>query len=226
MSNTSSPLPQSEDESHADSVKSGFTDGEEDGLSINMLHMKLFHHFITDELSLFGYDKSIFETFDNSEIMESMLAAPYLMSQMLAFAALHLSVTTNETALAQYSNQLDSHAFKTFQSMDLKLDSQNCMPVFLFTSIHAFHMLSEKILFRGDKFGYFIGDFIDVLCLYQKLREITNKSWPLILESSLKPLIEKESARIDQGEPGQECDEICYPSAGRRLSLFWRISGL
>ncbi|KAL4745446.1 hypothetical protein BDW72DRAFT_198638 [Aspergillus terricola var. indicus] len=56
---------------------------------VNKLHLELFHHFLSDILTFFGFERlsnNVFSTFEKTKVI---LAAQFLMNQIFAFAALH-----------------------------------------------------------------------------------------------------------------------------------------
>jgi hypothetical protein len=191
------------------SSSSSFSTGEDaEPEEVNILHLELFRHFIHEHSTLFGYHNSINGAL-SLDVTDMLFVAPYLMSQSLAFAALHLSATVpTKHNLRKHATRLQDHALAIFNSMDLNLDVGNCASIFFFKSIHALHMLSEKLSDRSKSFDSFLDDATDVMRLYQDVHAITRKTWDILLQSALSPLLERESYALSQGIPGTECDEL------------------
>ncbi|OQD82366.1 hypothetical protein PENANT_c022G04355 [Penicillium antarcticum] len=192
------------------SFSSGSTpDSHYGGPPVNMLHLELLRHLINKDLALFGYDKSNFGTFI-PETMDILFTAPYLMSQVLAFAALHLSVIcpTRKQEFQDHATQLRAYALTLFRLEEPINDIENCLTVFLFRSINAFHVFSEKSTICRKNSDEFLDDFIEIFHLHQHVREVTNQSWDLLLKSPLKPLLELEASALMQKESSMECSEL------------------
>ncbi|RDW84016.1 uncharacterized protein DSM5745_04342 [Aspergillus mulundensis] len=140
-----------------------------------------------------------------------ILAAPFLMNEILGFAALHLSIVRplQQTFYRHHAAELQTHALTEFNSnsANLALSAETCLPMFLFSSILALHMLSEKLLFRMGGFDAFLDGFVQSLRLHRGVRAVTNRSWPLLLNSPLKTLLEAEGTALtrDPAGSGDEC---------------------
>ncbi|KAJ5753533.1 uncharacterized protein N7511_007686 [Penicillium nucicola] len=180
-----------------------------DSPPVNKLHLELFHHFATDVLAFPGFDMLSSEG-SAIDMTRYILSAPYLMNQILAFAALHLSVihTTRQEFYQYHSSQLQTHALSEFNGGNLDVSADTCVPMFLFSSCLAMHVLAEKLLFRPDSFEDFLDHFVQSLRMHRGVRAVTNKSWHLLLQSPLKPLLEIEQMILDQSTSGNECVEL------------------
>ncbi|KAJ5385727.1 hypothetical protein N7509_008268 [Penicillium cosmopolitanum] len=176
---------------------------------VNMLHLELLRHLINKDLALFNYDKSKFGTF-NREIMDRLFTAPYLVNQILAFTALHLSVIfpTRKQEFQDHATQLQAHGLFLFRVEQPTIDVRNCLTVFLFTSIRALHVFCQRITFCRKDFGDLLADFIEIFHLHKHVLEIANQSWDFLLDSPLKQLLELESSALMQQEPLVECSEL------------------
>jgi hypothetical protein len=63
----------------------------DDPFTVNMLHIKLLHHFSTETAKTFIFDERDAKK-SQDLTMKAALSAPYLMQEILALAALHMSV--------------------------------------------------------------------------------------------------------------------------------------
>ncbi|RJE16417.1 hypothetical protein PHISCL_11246 [Aspergillus sclerotialis] len=72
------------------------------------------------------------------------------------------------------------------------------------------HMLCDKLVFRPDTFDQFLDDFIRSLRLHRGIRVVTSRSWQILLESPLGPVLEGESKALDAG------------ARGTSAPIFWR----
>jgi hypothetical protein len=176
---------------------------------VNALHLELFHHFVQDLSVSLGLDRIVS---GNRAIglMGYMLAAPYLMDQILAFSALHLSILRRDQQnhYKYHADQLQTHAISALNSLKLEVNPENCLPLFIFASCLANHTLCEKLVFRADTFDDFLDDFVQSLHLHRGIRAITSQSWHFLLETLLKDTLQKSGQALDDGPPGDECLEL------------------
>ncbi|KAL2822917.1 hypothetical protein BJX63DRAFT_1450 [Aspergillus granulosus] len=192
-----------------DSPSSSNAGGSMDSPSVNRLHLELFHHFVSGLSVSLGLNRIVSGSRGIS-LMGSMLAAPYLVDQILAFSALHLSIVRpdQENHYKYHADQLQMHAISSFNSSKLEVNPDNCLPMFIFASCLANHTLCEKLIFRADNFDTFLDDFIQCLHLHRGIRAITSQSWHFLLETPLKSVLEEGGQVLDEGPPGSECLEL------------------
>jgi hypothetical protein len=197
------------DESSRDSHIRADAARADDSPPVNKLHLELFHHFITDILKFLGFDNFSFEG-SAIDMTGYILTAPFLMNQVLAFSALHLSIIRPERQdFYQYhAAQLQTHALSEFNGSEPDLSPANCVPTFLFSSCLGMHVLSDKLLFRPDDFEAFLDDFIQSLRMHRGVRAVTNQSWHLLLQTPLKSFLENEGKILEEGIPGDECFKL------------------
>jgi hypothetical protein len=211
------------DESSANSSSCADAARADDSPPVNKLHLELFNHFITDILKFLGFDKFSFE--DSAiDMTKYILTAPFLMNQVLAFAAFHLSIIRpdRQEFYHYHATQLQTHALSEFNATKPDLSPGNCVPTLLFSSCLAMHVLSDKLLFRPHVFEAFLDDFIQSLRMHRGVRAVTNQSWHMLLQSPLKIFLENECKTLDEGIPGDECFELlslvdamsCDPAIG------------
>ncbi|KAJ5919713.1 hypothetical protein N7454_009548 [Penicillium verhagenii] len=112
-------------------------------------------------LNFLGFDKL---SFDDSaiDITKCILSAPFLMNQVLALSAFHLSVVRpdRQEFYRHHAAQLQTHALSEFNGAKLDISLDNCVPTFLFSSLLAIHVLSEKLISRPQNFEEFLDYFI------------------------------------------------------------------
>ncbi|KAI1377952.1 hypothetical protein F4677DRAFT_458709 [Hypoxylon crocopeplum] len=131
-------------------------------------HLALFHHV---ETGLMKPPHTHFVA-DEKEagpllqfIVKSALSTQYLMDELLAFSALHLSVVTPDPAGKQrYRHQavyLQTRALATFNTLRPDITEENCTTIFLFSSFTGMHMFYDtataqvNLLELLDKFVQF-----------------------------------------------------------------------
>lgn len=180
-----------------------------DSPPLNKLHLELFHHFFSHILAFFCLDSHLSSGFSSLEMTKCIFAAPFLMNEILGFAALHLSIVRplQQSFYRHHAAGLQTHALTEFNGANMDVTPETCLPMFLFSSILALHMLSENLLFRTGGFDTFLNEFVQSLRLHRGVRAVTAQSWPLLLESPLKSLLEAEGNALtsSQGGSGGEC---------------------
>lgn len=203
------PAATANNQAQNDSPSSSNTGGDIDSPPVNLLHLELFHHFVRDLSASLGLDRIVSGDWGIS-LMSSMLTAPYLMNQILAFSALHLSITRpdQQKHYKYHAAQLQTHAISLFNSSNMEVNTENCLPMFIFSSCLANHTLCEKLVFRADSFDDFLNNFIQCLNLHRGIRAITSQSWHFLLETPLKPVLEGAGQVLDEGPSGDECSGL------------------
>lgn len=138
------------------------------------------------------------------------LGAPFLMHELLAISALHLS-TLRPIQKEFYSNQaaeLQSRALTLFNSLPDSYNSENPIPVFLFSSFLGIHVLFDTLLFRTEDFSLFMDRFVGYLRLHRGVNIIARGSWTLLQESELRILLSTGEHDKKVGAEGNECAEL------------------
>ncbi|KAH6615406.1 Upc2 protein [Boeremia exigua] len=137
-------------------------------------------------------------------------SAPYLLSQMLALSALHLATDGQDTSKrAQYHQQateLQTRALEQFNRAQEESSDAKYIPVFVFASLLGMHVLKETLVSHQDSLSDFVDAFVHYTRLHRGVRTaITNDSWPMILESDLRPLLYfSDLSAIDKQVPGDD----------------------
>ncbi|KAL4904306.1 hypothetical protein BDW74DRAFT_185628 [Aspergillus multicolor] len=160
---------------------------------VNMLHVELFHNLYT----------STYRTFDPNGFVHWMpglgshaLATPYLVNEMLALSALHMSTLhpTKRDYYHYHAAQLQTHALAIFKDSNPQVTDETCVPLFLFSSIMGIHMLCDTLIYRENNhdFDYFLERFTHYLRLHHGVRTILREAWPVLLaaDSVVKPALD------------------------------------
>ncbi|KAK3384441.1 hypothetical protein B0T24DRAFT_85181 [Lasiosphaeria ovina] len=176
---------------------------------VDMVHMELLHHYLTEEGTIFppmvGMPLAI--------TMRHALREPYLMYQVLALSAHHLSILRplQEQFYRNTAIQLQTHAVTLFNNIDLGyFDSSftNRIPVFIFSSVLGFHTLCDTLSHRDDYFPTSLARFMRCLHLHRGVHNSTAGHWEDIQGSELKPVIDAGLEWYNVRGVGPECDDI------------------
>ncbi|KAK1776265.1 hypothetical protein QBC45DRAFT_220596 [Copromyces sp. CBS 386.78] len=189
--------------------------------NVNMVHMELLYHYTTD----------IFFTFPplgdtvRSLTMHHALREPYLMYQILALSARHLSVLRphREAFYHHHAIRLQTHALTLFNSIDMShFDSPGCpvekrVPLFLFSSVLGFHALCDTLSYRDAEFPATLTRFVGYLHLHRGIYGVMEGYMEEMKQSELKPIIEEGIRLYDTRGTGAECHDI-LTRLGERFS--------
>lgn len=165
---------------------------QQNTLPVNMLHVELLHHLAFVTLPSFDKElKGVDVSF--ADILRHAPSAPYLINELLALGAMHLSTLRpgQDTFYRRQATELQTHALSIFNRMNMEVNTENCVPVFLFSSILALHMLCETLVFREGDWDTFMNRFTRYLHLHRGIRAVTRNKWNLLLGTSLRPLLQE-----------------------------------
>ncbi|KAH6896529.1 hypothetical protein B0T10DRAFT_525989 [Thelonectria olida] len=180
------------------------------GPTFSIIHMTLLHHagcHMSEFMGIQGQSHPMIAiAIDNATV------APYLLDQLLALSALHLSaIDTAKSSLYHYqATELQTRALGLYNQLKAGISDANCIPTFLFASLLGIHVLRETLSSHRDGLAVFLDDFVRYAHLHRGVRAITAESWTVILESSLKPLlfVKDVSEKVDKNEPGTETNDL------------------
>ncbi|KAI1332416.1 hypothetical protein F5Y16DRAFT_407649 [Xylariaceae sp. FL0255] len=174
---------------------------------VNMVHLELLTHFITRPL-LFTRDETEFMSRFKNIIISLALSVPYLMHEVLAFSAQHLSTqatTERSNYYLEQSTQLQTWALAHFDPAPSDMTQEKCVALFIFSSILGLHALAEvsqldlapePFLIR---FGHYHG-------LHRGT--IVDDYLPILLESEVRPVLEIIAQTACVKGRGSECYAI------------------
>ncbi|CRG87882.1 hypothetical protein PISL3812_04903 [Talaromyces islandicus] len=158
--------------------------------TVNMAHLDLFNHLVNGEWESFGIGR---ETIISITIRNAD-TAPYLMYEMLALSAQHLSLNSPERE-EYYKNQairLQTRSITLFNSAIApeQVTSDNCIPFFVFSSVLGMHHFCNVVRNSEGDFGIFIASLVNSLNLYRGLRTIVGSKWHVVSDySALQPVL-------------------------------------
>ncbi|ETS86362.1 hypothetical protein PFICI_00190 [Pestalotiopsis fici W106-1] len=126
-------------------------------------------------------------------MVTSALSSPFLMDELLAFAAAHLSVLTPEPLVQdQYRDQaahLQARALALFNAAGTpEITEHNSTAMFLFSSIIGMHMLFDIVTAQTD-LQDLLERFIHFAGIYRGVGIVTGPAWHIIRASELSCII-------------------------------------
>ncbi|KAI8631900.1 hypothetical protein F5Y19DRAFT_378619 [Xylariaceae sp. FL1651] len=178
---------------------------------VNMVHMELFSHFIQGTFLFIDKDLDIMIQLKKTAL-QSALTAPYLMHEILAFSARHLSTQVDPGRSQYYLNQsteLQTWALAHFEPAPPEPDQENCVALFLFSSLLGTHALADLPLLDIDPEQLFFR-FGQYFSLHRGVKTISDETRyrSLLRESEIHPMLQWcESISLKKGR-GSECDSV------------------
>jgi hypothetical protein len=142
--------------------------------------------------------------------LSTNLKSPVLMHQLLAFSSRHLAYLHPER-FTFYDHQavaLQTKAISLFNTTysTRNIDQANCVPVVLFASILGHHTLTDALAWRHpDGIQSFIRHFVQCISTHRGIHTIATTTWPMLMESSLSPILSISHGFTSRSPKGQHC---------------------
>lgn len=115
--------------------------------AVNRIHAELLVHLIAEGFDLLGNATAASPTAFFTYAIQRGLECPYLLCQLLALSARHLSFTRS-TQSHEYFNQalaLQTSALSLFNEGIVALNESNCVDVMLFSVMLGHHLLADTL---------------------------------------------------------------------------------
>jgi hypothetical protein len=129
----------------------------------------------------------------------TILSAPYLLLQVLALSALHLSHKKPEQADSYQAEatSLQIEALTSFDDYLGNINSSNCEAMLMFASLLGTHSLAEAVKASECDADGFLDNFVTYLNLHRGVQTVTSQAWALLMQSKMSPLLHRSSYRLD-----------------------------
>ncbi|RAH60355.1 hypothetical protein BO85DRAFT_415613 [Aspergillus piperis CBS 112811] len=191
-----------------------------DSPPVNMLHAELFFNLVNYTLGSLSEGETGW--LGAPEVMRMVVSTPYLINQMLAMSALHLSIVHPENGewYRRHAAHLQTHALEIYNQRRLEVNQESNVPLFLFSCILGMHTLCDVLVHREEtSFDTFIERFVRCLKLQMGIRVvISSTTWQSLRESILrKPL--QDGAILFEWDTklGPECAGLLRLVEGAKL---------
>jgi hypothetical protein len=180
----------------------------------NLSHLALFHHLETRMMR--DHTQLVVDEADAPRFMDMIVRAglsmPYLMDEMLAFAALHLSILTSDvTKQRRYRHQaveLQTRALALYHAANPEITEENCTALCLFSSFIGMHMLHDTVSGTTDLLEL-LDKFIQFVGLYRGVGIVVENRWHVIKTSAISGIVRQiEAADEVPLQPGGVCDHL------------------
>lgn len=182
----------------------------EDESHVNMIHMELFHHFLTSSYGFIDREQPISRLVKEVAVRHAV-SSPFLMHQLLAFAARYRSSVSpdREVFFRHLAMQLQTRAISLFARVDLNtITPSERVAIFLFSSFLGFQDLCDTLSLRPETFEVFMDRYLEYVHLHRGVHKVIEGSWQMLLDSELRPVLDSGGEMYVACGKGHECDDL------------------
>lgn len=146
--------------------------------SINLDHLELLHHFENVTYQSFKVDENVAIKYRETAVTTA-LRFPFLMYAILAFAAMHLSRIRPDRSAHYHAlaSSLQAIGLTGLDDTLLNINKDNCVALFLFSSMTGIHSFCDTFTFRGHNFNDFLDKFTSTIDLMRGVRSVMDGGW-------------------------------------------------
>jgi hypothetical protein len=216
--------------------------------NLNIRHMELMSNFLLETAPSLDM-RNVSDIGLMRTMMPVVLSAPYLLHQVLALSALHLSKTKPAQAESYHADatSLQIEALTSFDDHLGNINSNNCEAMLMFASMLSTHSLGEAVMISKDDSSGFLDRIITYLNLHRGVKTVVSQAWELLLQSKLSPVLHRASNQLkvaashaperaifvedllnrllDDGDMSVESDTACRDAVSR-LKLMYQADYL
>jgi len=178
---------------------------------INIHHLELLHHFEHETCKTVVRTEIDLATY-RTAIVGLGLTHPFLMQQILALSALHLSLLrpNNATFYREMAATLQSTALVGFHEILLNVNASNCQVVLLFSHLVALQDFCDIFNASDENFNAFLDRLVGCIRLLRGVNLIIQTWWG-VLEKTTMGSILASSANEQQpltNASNEECKKL------------------
>ncbi|KAI1379825.1 hypothetical protein F4677DRAFT_295895 [Hypoxylon crocopeplum] len=174
----------------------------------NMTQLELFYHCINNDFDLPPASENPEKAFPPTILVETALSYPFLMNELLAFAALHLA-HLNPARAHFYRHQavgLQTNALSIFNCEMTGVNQENCTAVLFFNWFMTLHTLCET-KDSADAQG-FLDRFVHYMQLHRGVKAVTAAAWNHMLGSEMGYMLQEASRVMEHVDSGTHTVEL------------------
>jgi len=178
-------------------------------LGLKLDHLELLHHFCTVTYTTLTPDPTQRRCWQTTAIGYG-LSFPFLMSEILGVAALHLGRCRPARQDYYYTKatELQSNALTGFNAMQRNIDANSCGAVLLFSCLLALHVFADPPRTGASNSQDYFDHVLRCLKLMQSVRALVITDWwSQLSQSDLKPLFQFQSPEQPYDIP-EECQQL------------------
>ncbi|KAI9641167.1 hypothetical protein NHQ30_010597 [Ciborinia camelliae] len=154
---------------------------------VNFTHLELFQHIHDDRSFMWG-DQSQ----GHPELLKFAFVAPFLMYELLACSALHLSIMRPNQFQFYHdeSRMLQEQSIKMFNESVREVNDENLIPAFLYSGILGLHFFVETFSMPGSDLNHFIDKLVQAITLMRGVRVCFTGWWEFLKQSEIRDLMQ------------------------------------
>lgn len=180
----------------------------------NMTHFRLFHYFEND---IAAYIRHLHPGFEDLAklFINNALHNQYLMEELLAYSAAHLSTYAKASERDMYieeSMKLQTRALALYNQAAPQMSEKTCLPMFLYSSLLSHHIIYDVGLNMHNDLGVAIGWLTHSIGIHRGLILLAKAAWP-IMSDEVKEICTRSCHRDSNpvpssSNPGTECQDL------------------
>ncbi|KAI0869280.1 hypothetical protein GGS24DRAFT_167512 [Hypoxylon argillaceum] len=175
------------------------------GPSANVDHVELFHHFTTEVYKTILVEDNHTELYHRA-VVERALVSSFLLDEVLAVSACHMSLKRPDRA-AYYCDlaaKLQASALTGYWDTLEKIDSTNCLDIFLFSHLLALCIFWETFSLPGSDLSTLLERLIGCIRLLRGINVVLNSWFDCLVQTALGPIIIQSQKRAASEKPSQD----------------------
>lgn len=159
--------------------------------AVNMDHIELFHHYNTVTYRSFT-DNDTFALNYRETCMAHGFRFPFLMHAILGLSAMHLSSLRRDQASRYRSlaSSLQAVGLTGLNNTLLDINTETCVPIFIFSTMTGLHSFYETFAFRDDTFNQFLDKFVSSIKLLRGVKLVIGDRWEHMRTTELAELLD------------------------------------
>ena len=133
--------------------------------------------------------------------MPIAVSEPYVVYQMLALSAIHMSHTQPAEAERHRTEAkaLQTQAVCLFNVPDLVVTTENCVPMVMFSSFLGLHALADATAsIEADTSGT-LDKLLTYISLHRGVRAVVAQSWQFLRHSSISSMLDRAGRSLSAG---------------------------
>ncbi|TGO60950.1 hypothetical protein BCON_0031g00280 [Botryotinia convoluta] len=162
---------------------------------VNFTHLELFQHFYDDRSFL--WDGQFRD--HTPRIIKHAHRAPFLMYELLACSALHLSIICPDQFQFYHdeSTILQQQSIKMFNESVQEVHDENLIPAFVYSGILGLHFFVDTFSMPGSDLNQFIDKLVQAIKLMRGVRVCFTGWWDVLRESEIRELLQFGDADME-----------------------------
>ncbi|KAK9447014.1 uncharacterized protein V1518DRAFT_422688 [Limtongia smithiae] len=160
---------------------------------INILHMELLSHFLSNVASWFFMENGKQISFQ-SFLIPTALEHPFVMYELLALSASHLSESKPADKSSHYLEIASAYRGRALSGLNSALENlnvTNCKAALFFSHLIAIHSFRDTFAsaVNGTPFSGFLRQFVESMSLLRGVNTVISPWWGALAASDMGPIM-------------------------------------